>query len=115
IEISSFLLLLSLSLLTDGPRLTRVLNNLDRAIITFEGQLIDANNRKATAEEQANTLEDRLRTQARESGRSITNFVTCLYSTSGNYYQPEIYRSTWNVCCLSSNCKQSDQTIEIPR
>nr|CAH8839767.1 unnamed protein product [Trichobilharzia regenti] len=64
-----------------------------RAITVKERQLIDMNNKKAVAEENVQTLEDRLEAQARETGKSITKFVSCLFNISTYYYEPEIYRN----------------------
>uniref|UniRef100_A0AA85J2D1 Uncharacterized protein n=1 Tax=Trichobilharzia regenti TaxID=157069 RepID=A0AA85J2D1_TRIRE len=80
LEITAFLLLLRLSLLTAADRsqdydATLILlgvSTFQRAITVKERQLIDMNNKKAVAEENVQTLEDRLEAQARETGKSIT-------------------------------------------
>ncbi|CAH8839372.1 unnamed protein product [Trichobilharzia szidati] len=110
LEITAFLLLLRLSLLTavqpsrhyDANQLLQWARYLNHFILHYERQIIDWGNKKAIAEEIAKELEDNLEIRALITGKSITKFVDCLYNTSENYYQPEIYRSTLHVCCSSS-------------
>nr|CAH8850165.1 unnamed protein product [Trichobilharzia regenti] len=107
-EITAFILLLRVSLLTagelrkhsgnsvrpyDADRLRQEIKNLESGLKFYDGMIDKIENSTTVMQEEMKTLQDQLEAQATRRNTTVAEFVKCLVNTSEEHYRPEIYRS----------------------